>query len=71
MRFSSPQSGATAISVQQNPRPGAPEPANTVMFETMEAAAGLAAARKDANLHVTTIGCAPSASNLQDIKTGA
>lgn len=43
---------------------------NTVVFATMEAATGLAAALKDANLHVTTLGFAPTPSNLQDIATG-
>lgn len=42
----------------------------TVVFASMEAATGLAAALKDANLHVTTIGFAPTPSNLQDIKNG-
>lgn len=43
---------------------------NTVVFATEEMATGLAAALKDANLHVTTLGFAPSPSNLQDIKQG-
>ncbi|HEY6786584.1 MAG TPA: substrate-binding domain-containing protein [Trebonia sp.] len=43
---------------------------NTVVFATMEGATGLAAALKDAGMHVTTLGFAPSPSNLQDIKDG-
>lgn len=43
---------------------------NTVVFASMEGATGLAAALKDAGMHVTTLGFAPSPSNLQDIKTG-
>jgi ribose transport system substrate-binding protein len=43
---------------------------NTVVFATMEGATGLAAALKDAGMHVTTLGFAPSPSNLQDIKNG-
>jgi ribose transport system substrate-binding protein len=43
---------------------------NTVVFATMEAATGLAAALKDADMHVTTMGFAPSTSNLQDIRNG-
>ncbi len=43
---------------------------NTVVFGTMELATGLAAALKDAGLDVTTLGFAPSPSNLQDIKNG-
>ncbi|HLI43706.1 MAG TPA: substrate-binding domain-containing protein [Acidimicrobiales bacterium] len=43
---------------------------NTAVFATMEAATGLAAALKDAGMHVTTLGFAPSPSNLQDIKSG-
>ncbi len=43
---------------------------NTAVFATMEAATGLAAALKDAAIHVTTLGFAPSPSNLQDIKNG-
>jgi ribose transport system substrate-binding protein len=43
---------------------------NTVVFASMEAATGLAAALKVANKNVTTIGFAPSPSNLQDIMTG-
>jgi ribose transport system substrate-binding protein len=41
-----------------------------VVFASMEAATGLPAALKDANLHVTTLGFAPTPSNLQDIKNG-
>jgi ribose transport system substrate-binding protein len=43
---------------------------NTVIFATEEMATGLAAALKDANIKVTTLGFAPSPSNLQDIKDG-
>jgi ribose transport system substrate-binding protein len=43
---------------------------NTAVFATMEAATGLAAALKDASSKVTTVGFAPSPSNLQDIKDG-
>jgi ribose transport system substrate-binding protein len=43
---------------------------NTVVFATMEGATGLAAALKDAGMHVTTLGFAPSPSNLQDIRDG-
>jgi ribose transport system substrate-binding protein len=43
---------------------------NTVVFSSMEAATGLAAALKDADMHVTTLGFSPSKSNLQDIRTG-
>ncbi len=43
---------------------------NTVVFASMEAATGLAAALKDADMDVTTLGFAPSPSNLQDIKNG-
>ncbi|HEV2637064.1 MAG TPA: substrate-binding domain-containing protein [Actinocrinis sp.] len=43
---------------------------NTVVFASMEAATGLAAALKDAGIHVTTVGFAPTPSNLQDIKNG-
>lgn len=43
---------------------------NTVVFASMEGATGLAAALKDAGMHVTTLGFAPSPSNLQDIKSG-
>jgi ribose transport system substrate-binding protein len=44
--------------------------ANTVVFASMEAATGLAAALKDARLAPTTLGFAPTASNLQDIADG-
>jgi ribose transport system substrate-binding protein len=43
---------------------------NTVVFASMEAATGLAAALKDASLNVTTVGFAPTPSNLQDIANG-
>jgi ribose transport system substrate-binding protein len=43
---------------------------NTAVFATMEAATGLAAALKVAHNNVTTLGFAPSPSNLQDIKNG-
>jgi ribose transport system substrate-binding protein len=43
---------------------------NTAVFASMEAATGLAAALKDAGRHITTLGFAPSPSNLQDIKAG-
>jgi ribose transport system substrate-binding protein len=43
---------------------------NTAVFSTMEAATGLAAALKDADLNVTTLGFAPTPSNLQDIASG-
>jgi ribose transport system substrate-binding protein len=43
---------------------------DTVVFASMEAATGLAATLKDAGTHVTTLGFAPSPSNLQDIKDG-
>jgi len=43
---------------------------NTVVFASMEAATGLAAALKDAHLSPTTLGFAPTASNLQDIADG-
>jgi ribose transport system substrate-binding protein len=43
---------------------------NTAVFATMEAATGLAAALKDAGTHITTVGFAPSPSNLQDIASG-
>jgi ribose transport system substrate-binding protein len=43
---------------------------NTAVFATMEAATGLAAALKVAHTNVTTLGFAPSPSNLQDIKDG-
>jgi len=43
---------------------------NTVVFASMEAATGLAAALKDAYLAPTTLGFAPTASNLQDIADG-
>jgi ribose transport system substrate-binding protein len=43
---------------------------NTVMFASMEGATGLAAALKDAHLSPTTLGFAPTASNLQDIASG-
>jgi ribose transport system substrate-binding protein len=43
---------------------------NTAAFAAMDSATGLAAALKVANMHITTIGFAPSASNLQDIKNG-
>jgi len=43
---------------------------NTVVFASMEGATGLAAALKDAGTHVTTLGFAPSPSNLQDIRDG-
>ncbi|GAC1374474.1 MAG: hypothetical protein NVS3B21_11400 [Acidimicrobiales bacterium] len=44
---------------------------NTVVFASMEAATGLAAAVKVAGINgLTTLGFAPSPSNLQDIKTG-
>jgi ribose transport system substrate-binding protein len=41
-----------------------------VVFATEEAATGLAAALKDAGQHVTTMGFAPTPSNLQDIASG-
>jgi ribose transport system substrate-binding protein len=43
---------------------------NTVVFASMEAATGLAAALKDAHLSPTTLGFAPTASNQQDIADG-
>jgi len=43
---------------------------NTVVFASMEAATGLAAALKDAHLSPATLGFAPTASNLQDIADG-
>jgi ribose transport system substrate-binding protein len=43
---------------------------NTVVFASMEAATGLAGALKDARLSPTTLGFAPTASNLQDIADG-
>jgi ribose transport system substrate-binding protein len=43
---------------------------NTVVFASMEGATGLAAALKDAGMHIATLGFAPSPSNLQDIKNG-
>ena len=43
---------------------------NTVVFASMEGATGLAAALKDAHLSPTTLGFAPTASNLQDIADG-
>lgn len=43
---------------------------NTAVFASMEGATGLAAALKDAHLSVTTLGFAPSPSNLQDIRDG-
>ena len=43
---------------------------NTVVFASMEGATGLAAALKDAHLSPTTLGFAPTASNLQDIAGG-
>ena len=43
---------------------------NTVVFASMEAATGLAAALKDAHLSPTTLGVAPTASNQQDIADG-
>jgi ribose transport system substrate-binding protein len=43
---------------------------NTVVFASMEGATGLAAALKDAHLSPTTLGFAPTSSNLQDIADG-
>lgn len=43
---------------------------NTVVFGSMDSATGLAAALKVAGTNVTTLGFAPSPSNLQDIKAG-
>jgi ribose transport system substrate-binding protein len=43
---------------------------NTAVFAAMDTATGLAAALKVADMHITTLGFAPSASNLQDIKDG-
>jgi ribose transport system substrate-binding protein len=43
---------------------------NTVVFASMEGATGLAAALKDAHLSPTTLGFAPTPSNLQDIADG-
>ena len=43
---------------------------NTVVFASMEGATGLAAALKDAHLSPTTLGFAPTTSNLQDIAGG-
>lgn len=43
---------------------------NTVVFASMEAATGLAAALRNAQLSPTTLGFAPSPSNLQDIQQG-
>lgn len=43
---------------------------NTVVFASMEGATGLAAALKDAHLSPTTLGFAPTTSNLQDIADG-
>ncbi len=43
---------------------------NTVVFASMEGATGLAAALTDAHLSPTTLGFAPTPSNLQDIRDG-
>ncbi|ADP83682.1 hypothetical protein FraEuI1c_5698 [Pseudofrankia inefficax] len=43
---------------------------NTVVFASMEGATGLAAALKNAHLSPTTLGFAPTPSNLQDIRDG-
>lgn len=43
---------------------------NTVVFASMEGATGLAAALRNAHLNPTTLGFAPTASNLQDIEQG-
>jgi ribose transport system substrate-binding protein len=43
---------------------------NTVVFASMEGATGLAAALRNAHMSPTTLGFAPTASNLQDIKDG-
>lgn len=43
---------------------------NTVVFSTMEGATGLAAALRNAHVSPTTLGFAPTPSNLQDIANG-
>ncbi len=43
---------------------------NTVVFASMEGATGLAAALRNAHVSPTTVGFAPTPSNLQDIKQG-
>lgn len=43
---------------------------NTVVFASMEGATGLAAALRDAHISPTTLGFAPTPSNLQDIASG-
>lgn len=43
---------------------------NTVVFASMEGATGLAATLADAHLSPTTLGFAPTPSNLQDIRNG-
>ena len=62
--FGTTAPGQVVSYLQSHPR------ANTVVFASMEGATGLAAALKDAHLAPTTLGFAPTTSNLQDIADG-